>query len=148
MVCSLAPAPRTKIFTRLPYPRDVASVLFVAPRRIPDDAGREAVQRWRDGNSQPDDEAMAVRYTLQLLRQKAPGSSVEVRVPPWGAVQAIEGPSHTRGTPPAVVEMTPDVWLSVATGTRQFEQALAEGAIHASGERSNLTGWLPLGELA
>jgi len=91
---------------------------------------------------------MAVRYTLQLLRQKAPGSSVEVRVPPWGAVQAIEGPSHTRGTPPAVVEMTPEVWLSVATGTRSFDDALADGSIHASGERSNLTGWLPLGELA
>ena len=123
-------------------------MLSVAPRRIPDNAGLEALQRWREGAPDPDDEAMAVRYTLQLLRQKAPGSSVEVRVPPWGAVQAIEGPSHTRGTPPAVVEMTPEVWLSVATGTRSFDDALADGSIHASGERSNLTGWLPLGELA
>jgi len=123
-------------------------VLSVAPRRIPDNAGLEALQRWWEGAPHPDDEAMAVRYTLQLLRQKAPGSSVEVRVPPWGAVQAIEGPSHTRGTPPAVVEMTPEVWLSVATGTRSFDDALADGSIHASGERSNLTGWLPLGELA
>ena len=123
-------------------------MLSVAPRRIPDNAGLEALQRWREGAPHPDDEAMAVRYTLQLLRQKAPGSSVEVRVPPWGAVQAIEGPSHTRGTPPAVVEMTPEAWLSVATGTRSFDDALADGSIHASGERSNLTGWLPLGELA
>jgi len=123
-------------------------VLSVAPRRIPDNAGLEALQRWREGAPHSDDEAMAVRYTLQLLRQKATGSSVEVRVPPWGAVQAIEGPSHTRGTPPAVVEMTPEVWLSVATGTRSFDDALADGSIHASGERSNLTGWLPLGELA
>ena len=123
-------------------------MLSVAPRRIPDNAGLEALQRWREGAPHPDDEAMAVRYTLQLLRQKAPGSSVEVRVPPWGAVQAIEGPSHTRGTPPAVVEMTPEVWLSVATGTRSFDDALADGSIHASGERSNLTGWLPLGKLA
>ena len=123
-------------------------MLSVAPRRIPDNAGLEALQRWREGAPHPDDEAMAVRYTLQLLRQKAPGSSVEVRVPPWGAVQAIEGPSHTRGTPPAVVEMTPEVWLSVATGTRSFDDSLADGSIHASGERSNLTGWLPLGELA
>jgi len=123
-------------------------VLSVAPRRIPDNAGLEALQRWREGAPHPDDEAMAVRYTLQLLRQKAPGSSVEVRVPPWGAVQAIEGPSHTRGTPPAVVEMTPEAWLSVATGTRSFDDALADGSIHASGGRSNLTGWLPLGELA
>ena len=123
-------------------------MLSVAPRRIPDNAGLEALQRWREGAPHPDDEAMAVRYTLQLLRQKAPGSSVEVRVPPWGAVQAIEGPSHTRGTPPAVVEMTPEVWLSVTTGTRSFDDALAAGSIHASGERSNLTGWLPLGELA
>ena len=123
-------------------------MLSVAPRRIPDNAGLEALQRWREGAPHPDDEAMAVRYTLQLLRQKAPGSSVEVRVPPWGAVQAIEGPSHTRGTPPAVVEMTLEVWLSVATGTRSFDDALADGSIHASGERSNLTGWLPLGKLA
>ena len=89
-------------------------------------------------------EALAVRFTLQILRQKAPGSSVEVRVPPWGAVQAIDGPAHTRGTPPAVVEMAPAVWLEIATGSATFERQLSEGLINASGERSNLSAWLPV----
>lgn len=85
-----------------------------------------------------------MRFTLQVLRQKAPGSSVEVRVPPWGAAQAIEGPTHTRGTPPAVVEMSPTVWLQIATGSAMFESELSQGRISASGERSNLSAWLPI----
>ena len=104
----------------------------------------EALGRWRQGLGTPDDEALAVRFTLQMLRQKAPGSSVEVRVPPWGAAQAIEGPSHTRGTPPAVVEMSPAVWLEIATGSATFEHELSEGLISASGERSDLSAWLPI----
>ena len=102
------------------------------------------MRRWEKGLDQPEVEALAVRFTLQMLRQKAPGSSVEVRVPPWGAVQAVEGPTHTRGTPPAVVEMPPAVWLQIATGSQTFEQALTQGHIRASGERSNLSAWLPL----
>jgi len=116
----------------------------VAARRISDDAGTEALRRWGEGVHTPDDEALAVRFTLQILRQKAPGSSVEVRVPPWGAVQAIDGPTHTRGTPPAVVEMAPAVWLAIATGSATFERQLSEGLISASGERSDLSAWLPL----
>lgn len=116
----------------------------MAARRIPEDAGRSALERWKAGTPEADDEALSVRFTLQILKQRAPGSSVEVRVPPWGAVQAIEGPTHTRGTPPAVVEMSPTVWLEVATGAQTFEEALTQGLIQASGERSNLSGWLPL----
>jgi hypothetical protein len=119
-------------------------VFSVAARRISDEAGAEALGRWRQGISDPADEALSVRFTLQLLRQKAPGSSVEVRVPPWGAVQAIEGPSHTRGTPPAVVEMSAEVWLRLATGAQTFDDAVSQGAIQASGERSNLSAWFPL----
>ena len=104
----------------------------------------EALGRWGQGLGTPDDEALAVRFTLQVLRQKAPGSSVEVRVPPWGAAQAIEGPTHTRGTPPAVVEMSPTVWLQIATGSAMFENELSQGRISASGERSNLSAWLPI----
>ena len=104
----------------------------------------EALGRWGQGLSTPEEEALAVRFTLQVLRQKAPGSSVEVRVPPWGAVQAIDGPTHTRGTPPAVVEMAPAVWLEIATGSATFEHQLSEGLIRASGERSNLSAWLPI----
>ena len=116
----------------------------VAARRITDEAGRLALDRWFGGDVEGDTEALAVRFTLQLLRQQAPGSSVEVRVPPWGAVQAIEGPTHTRGTPPAVVEMSPKVWLPIAAGRLSFQDALGQGLIQASGERSNLSGWLPV----
>ena len=116
----------------------------VAARRIREDAGTAALMRWKAGTAEADDEALSVRFTLQMLKQGAPGSSVEVRVPPWGAVQAIEGPAHTRGTPPAVVEMSPAVWLQIATGTQAFDDALAKGLVQASGERSNLSAWLPL----
>lgn len=116
----------------------------VAVRRIREDAGTAALTRWKAGIPEADDEALSVRFTLQMLKQNAPGSSVEVRVPPWGAVQAIEGPTHTRGTPPAVVEMSPTVWLQIATGTQTFDDALAKGLVQASGERSNLSAWLPL----
>ena len=88
--------------------------------------------------------ALAVRYGLQLLRDAAPGASVEVRVPPFGAVQAIGGPTHTRGTPPAVIEMSAHVWLGLATGTVEFDEALASGQITASGLRADLKGFLPL----
>lgn len=116
----------------------------VAARRIREDAGTAALTRWKAGTPEADDEALSVRFTLQMLKQSAPGSSVEVRVPPWGAVQAIEGPTHTRGTPPAVVEMSPAVWLQIAMGTQSFDDALAKGLVQASGERSNLSAWLPL----
>jgi hypothetical protein len=119
----------------------------VAARRISPDAGRAALTRYLAGEVDKENEAEAVRYTLQLLKDKAPGRSVEVRVPPWGAVQVIEGPAHTRGTPPAVVEMDPSVWLKLALGTQTFSEALAEGGVRASGVRSDLTGWLPVIEL-
>ncbi|MCT1364290.1 MULTISPECIES: sterol carrier family protein [unclassified Microbacterium] len=88
--------------------------------------------------------ATAVRYLLQLLDEKAPGNSVEVRVPPFGAVQVIQGPRHTRGTPPNVVEMDAATWIAVATGTEPWADAATAGRIHASGTRADLTGVLPL----
>lgn len=88
--------------------------------------------------------ATAVRYLLQLLDEKAPGNSVEVRVPPFGAVQVIQGPRHTRGTPPNVVEMDAVTWVSVATGRESWADAADAGRIHASGIRANLTEVLPL----
>ena len=90
------------------------------------------------------DLATAVRYLLQLLDEKAPGNSVEVRVPPFGAVQVIQGPRHTRGTPPNVVEMDATTWIAVATGTEEWADAAASGRVHASGTRADLTGVLPL----
>jgi len=91
-----------------------------------------------------DDTAMAVRYLLQTLADKAPGNTVEVRVPPFGATQAIEGPRHTRGTPPNVVEMDPATWLAVATGRETWVVAVAAGRVHASGQRANLGDVLPV----
>ena len=88
--------------------------------------------------------ATAVRYLLQLLDEKAPGNSVEVRVPPFGAVQVIQGPRHTRGTPPNVVEMDAATWIAVATGVEAWADAAAAGRIHASGTRADLTDVLPV----
>lgn len=88
--------------------------------------------------------AMAVRYLLQLLEEKAPGNSVEVRVPPFGAVQVVQGPRHTRGTPPNVVEMDALTWIAVATGAEMWADAAFSGRIHASGVRADLDGILPL----
>ncbi len=85
-----------------------------------------------------------MRFTLEELADVAPGNSVEVRVPPDGAVQAVAGPRHTRGTPPNVVETDPQTWLELATGALTWPDALASGRVHASGERADLADWLPL----
>lgn len=90
------------------------------------------------------DLATAVRYLLQLLVEKAPGNSVEVRVPPFGAVQVIEGPRHTRGTPPNVVETDAATWILLATGGEEWADAAAAGRIVASGVRADLSALLPL----
>jgi hypothetical protein len=87
-----------------------------------------------------------VKHYLAVLEQRAPGRSVEVRVPPYAAVQAIPGVRHTRGTPPAVVETDADTWLAVATGRTTWAEALATGAVVASGERTDLSPYLPLGD--
>lgn len=91
-----------------------------------------------------DDVRAAVKHFLAVLVQRYPGKSVEVRVPPFAAVQCIEGARHTRGTPPAVVEMDAPTWLSVARGTASFADAVSGGKVRASGERSDLTDQLPL----
>ena len=90
------------------------------------------------------DLATAVRYLLQRLDEKAPGNSVEVRVPPFGAVQVIQGPRHTRGTPPNVVEMDAATWIAVSTGAEAWADAASSGRIQASGTRADLAGVLPL----
>jgi len=90
------------------------------------------------------DRATAVRYLLQLLEEKAPGNAVEVRVPPFGAIQVVEGPRHTRGTPPNVVETDAATWIALATGAEPWADAVAAGRIHASGTRAVLADLLPL----
>ena len=86
----------------------------------------------------------AIRYLLEELAEVAPGNSVEVRVPPLGATQCIEGPRHTRGTPPNVVEISPRVWFDLAVGYLDWDKALAEHKVSASGVRASLAEVLPL----
>lgn len=88
--------------------------------------------------------ATAVRYTLEELASLAPGRSVEVRVPPFAAVQCIAGPRHTRGTPTNVIETDPQTWLALATGRVGWADAQASGALRASGQRADLTAYLPV----
>ena len=119
------------------------------PKRITTDDGRAALSAVRAAAAASDkparaDLATAVRYLLQLLVEKAPGGSVEVRVPPFGAVQVIEGPRHTRGTPPNVVETDAATWIALATGEEQWADAAAAGRIVASGIRADLSDLLPL----
>ncbi|SFR92013.1 hypothetical protein SAMN05428970_3874 [Agromyces sp. CF514] len=145
----------------------------MARARIGDDEGREAVAAWRaasgvaagaaggtagDGESAADESpaasappvvdrttlALAVRYSLQLLAERAPGGTVEVRVPPFAAVQCVEGPKHTRGTPPNVIETDAATWLSLATGSLTWADARDAGRVHASGQRADLEGLLPV----
>jgi uncharacterized protein (TIGR03083 family) len=87
---------------------------------------------------------LATRTLAGILATVAPGRSVEVRVPPYTAVQCIAGPRHTRGTPPNIVETDPLTWLRLATGRISWDQALAAGAVTASGERADLSSELPL----
>lgn len=116
----------------------------MARARIPDHDGLAAVAAWRDGDRARRVVATAVRYTLQALADRAPGRSVEVRVPPFGAVQCVEGPGHTRGTPANVIETDPETWLALATGRLEWATAAADGRIDASGVRADVRWALPL----
>lgn len=115
-----------------------------ARRRTDPAAGRAAVAEWLAGTADRRSTTTAVRFTLEELADVAPGNAVEVRVPPAGAVQAVQGPRHTRGTPPNVVETDVQTWLALATGRQTWVEAVASGRVRASGERADLTGMLPL----
>lgn len=105
-----------------------------------------ARDRWASGQAGRDDVRLLVKDSLALLSEVAPGASVEVRVPPYAAVQVVGGTAHKRGTPPAVVETSPSVWLDLAFGRLEWSCAVAEGGVRASGERSDLSDLLPLEE--
>ncbi|PHP53167.1 hypothetical protein BW737_004935 [Actinomyces ruminis] len=107
------------------------------------------MRRWAaaaDAAARPQraDTATAVRYTLEELAACAPGRAVEVRVPPFGVTQAVSGTVHRRGTPPSVVETDAATWLALATGRLGWREALDSGVLHASGERCDLSAYLPL----
>jgi hypothetical protein len=85
-----------------------------------------------------------VKETLALLTERAPGRAIEIRIPPYAAIQCGAGPTHTRGTPPNVIEMKADIWLALARGEKTWHETLAAGLIHASGARADLSEFLPL----
>ena len=116
----------------------------MAKARIPAAAGEQAIDAALAGQTARETVATAVRYLLQLLDERAPGNAVEVRVPPYGAVQVIEGPAHTRGTPPNVVEMDAATWIAIGTGALAWPDALRTGRISASGLRADLSEHLPI----
>jgi hypothetical protein len=87
---------------------------------------------------------LLTKHFLAVLEQRAPGHSVEVRVPPYAAVQVIPGVRHTRGTPPAVVETDAPTWIALATGQLAWADAVSSARISASGERTDLSAYLPL----
>jgi uncharacterized protein (TIGR03083 family) len=88
--------------------------------------------------------AVSVRMLLDVLAERSPGKSVEIRVPPYAAAQCIEGPRHTRGTPPNVVETDGLTWVELACGRRTWSDAVAAGRVHASGERADIASHLPV----
>ncbi|MBM6404489.1 hypothetical protein JQN72_09570 [Phycicoccus sp. CSK15P-2] len=115
-------------------------------RRTSPDQGRAALAAWVAESDSLDraTRGTAVRFTLEELAERAPGNSVEVRVPPFGVVQCVEGPRHTRGTPPNVVETDAETWLCLTTGRMTWAAALADGVLRVSGTRADLSGLLPL----
>ena len=110
----------------------------------------EPVRSWLDGEAEQPGRSIvgaAVKTSARWLAQQVPGRSVEVRIPPHVAVQCIEGPRHTRGTPPNVVETDAATWLRLATGRLGWADAVAEGRVTASGNRADLSALLPLSPL-
>lgn len=103
-----------------------------------------ALGRFRGGTADGPDLRLLTKHLLALLVAEAPGGAVEVRVPPFAVVQCVQGTRHTRGTPPAVVEMDAATWIALATGDLRWHEAEDGGRLTASGERSDLSALLPL----
>jgi hypothetical protein len=114
-------------------------------------AALEPVRAWLDDEGDRPPRAVvgaAVKTSARWLAQQVPGRSVELRVPPHVAVQCIEGPRHTRGTPPNVIETDARTWLRMASGRLTWADAVADGKVSASGNRADLSALLPLRPLA
>lgn len=134
--------------------------MAVARRRVNIEEGRAALAAWQaavepsGSTGEPGNLAgnpasrtliaTAVRYSLEEVTARAPGNSVEVRVPPFGVTQCVEGPRHTRGTPPNVIECDAATWLSLVTGRISWADAVSDHLLSASGLRADLSDLLPL----
>ena len=111
------------------------------------DEGLTALNKYLETNNVEIDKdtlRTLVKYLLELLHKKVPGNSVEVRIPPFAAIQIIEGTTHRRGTPPAVVEINPEIFIKISLGEISWQDALTKGLIQASGQRTDLTEHFPL----
>jgi len=133
--------------------------MAVARRRVNVEEGRAALAAWQAAVELSDAAggagtaagtppsrsliATAVRYSLEEVTARAPGNSVEVRVPPFGVTQCVEGPRHTRGTPPNVIECDAATWLSLVTGRLSWADAVSNHHLMASGLRADLSELLP-----
>ncbi len=115
---------------------------------IDDTEGSAALAAVAGGERARSTVALAVRYSLQQLRLRSPGNTVEVRVPPFAAVQCVAGPRHTRGTPPNVVETDAETWLELWFGRLNWVDAVASSRVSASGQRADLSAVLPGGTIA
>ncbi|WP_427870612.1 sterol carrier family protein [Leucobacter luti] len=119
----------------------------MAKRRISHEDGMAAVAAVRatgvEGAARPV-LATAVRYLLEELAELAPGNTVELRVPPFGATQCVAGPRHTRGTPPNVIETDAATWFALATGGLSWDEAVAQARLAASGARADIAPLLPI----
>ena len=107
----------------------------------------DPVRPWLAGEAEQPPRSVvgaAVKTTARWLAQQVPGRSVEVRIPPHVAVQCVEGPRHTRGTPPNVIETDAATWLRLVTGELTWAGAVADGKVTASGNRADLSAYLPL----
>ena len=104
-----------------------------------------ALDRFRCGEADTADLRLLTKHLLALLVAKAPGGAVEVRVPPYAVAQCVAGTRHTRGTPPAVVEMDAATWIAIAVGDLEWAEAERDARLVASGERSDLGHLMPLG---
>ena len=134
--------------------------MVVPRRRIALEEGRAALASWLEANPPASEAASrsrgvpapvsrntlatAVRYSLEEVTARAPGNSVEVRVPPFGVTQCVAGPRHTRGTPPNVIECDAATWLAMVSGQLGWADAVDAGRVAASGLRADLSGLLPL----
>jgi hypothetical protein len=117
-----------------------------ARRRVAPADGLAALAAWvaDPAGAGRDVLAVAVRYTLEELTARHPGHAVEVRVPPFAAVQCMAGVRHRRGTPPNVVETDAATWLALATGALPWADAVAAARVAASGDRADLSAVLPV----
>jgi hypothetical protein len=128
-----------------PHRPSTVDAVPVRLRRAPPGEVDAALTRLDRGAASDGDTRLLVKHLLAVLTERAPGASVEVRVPPYAVAQCVSGGArHTRGTPPAVVETDAGTWIALATGRQTWSDAVADGRLRASGERSDLTDLLPL----